>query len=839
MTTSNWISPLGGGEVSADKLGSHGARLTELSTLGLAVDPGFVITPGACAEVGANKGELTAGLRSAIAQGVAGLSDGTTLLAVRTGASGEMPGIPDNLTNVGLSRRVVEGLVAAEPTAEGAIWAEYASFIRSFGVAVLGIHDSRFARNDDDSAPASALATAYEGVLTAAGKDLPDDVGVQLELIIKAIYAGFHSHRARYYRKSHGLEDAAGVGITVQTMTKLASVSESGRGDFFSRNPKTGEVGLVGEWRPIGRADAAPLDALGTHHPQVLEALSAAGATLERHYRCAQQVTFSVRNGSLTFTDSRPAALSAQAQVQSVVDYVHEGLISQDEAILAVEPTTLERVMQPTVAADAPRRVIAHGLDASPGAASGRVVFHAEDCQEFLDRGEPTILVRNDTSPEDIQGMTVASGLLTARGGQTSHAAVLARSMGKPAVVGCTEIQVDYSRQLFYAGDSVVRRGDWITVDGSSGDVLDGQVKMDAPGTELEALQTLLAWADGKARLAVRANADSAADASRARGLGAMGIGLCRTEHMFFLPDALRAMRKMILADDPWARQRALNDILPMQRSVFADLFRAMDGLPVTVRLLDPPLHEFLPTRDEDISEIAASLGVRVDALQARLQRLKESNPMLGHRGVRLGISTPEVYKTQVRALFEAAVECVKGGTSVSIEILVPLVSMSSELEKMRALIAEVAEAVFAEHDQGVDYAVGAMVEVPRACLTAGDLALQADFFSVGTNDLTQLVYGFSRDDMSSFMPAYQRDGVLSADPMVQFDVDGVGAMVKRGVEDGRKASSQLGVGVCGEHGADPSGVKFFHQLGVDYVSCSPFRVPVARLAAAHAALTE
>jgi pyruvate,orthophosphate dikinase len=550
-----------------------------------------------------------------------------------------------------------------------------------------------------------------------------------------------------------------------------------------------------------------------------------------------QDIEFTIEQGRLYLLQTRTGKRTASAAVRIVVDFVEEGVITKREAIERVDPTSLEVVMRPTISPGARRKVVAKGLDASPGAACGRVVFQSSDCQLHFERDEPTVLVRLETSPEDIQGMTIAEGVLTARGGQTSHAAVVARGMGKPCVVGCTEIQVDYAREVFYAGDAVVKKGDWITIDGSTGEVLEGQVEMLAPDADSGDMSTLLGWADEVSALSVRANADTGHDALKSRQLGAVGIGLCRTEHMFFQPDALRVMRRMILADDPRARQLALNEILPMQRTMFQEIFTAMDGYPVTIRLLDPPLHEFLPQREADITEVANDLGVRAQLLRARLEQLHEVNPMLGHRGVRVGITTPEVYQTQVRAIMEAACTMSGEGVVVMPEIMIPLVGMTSELVRVRALVADMAEAVCAEYGMELSYSIGTMIEIPRAVLVAEDLAKHADFFSFGTNDLTQLTYGFSRDDMAKFFTHYQREGILATSPLATFDTEGVGQLVQMGVERGRGASPRLKVGVCGEHGGDPTGVGFFHSLGVDYVSCSPYRVPVARLAAAHASL--
>jgi len=876
MSDRRWIrsfddEAVEGGAADAALLGGKGAGLFEMRRLGLPVPPGFTLTTQACAWFFEHDQAWPDGLEAELSAAVNRLEVQTgrrfgddadpLLVAVRSGAAASMPGMMDTVLDLGLNDVTVRALAALpgvedRDEQERFAWDSYRRFVQMFGDVVLGVHYTRFSRarsrvlgeTELDQASAQqlqALVAAFHDVIRDAGHAFPQDPRKQLRQAVDAVFRSYNSHRARYYRKTHGIDDSAGTAVTVQAMAFGNRDARSGAGVAFTRNPKNGGPGPFGEWQPRGqgedvaggRTQPQALDTLAQALPQVATRLAEIGQQLESHYGDVQEIEFTVEQGQLWLLQVRRADRSAQAAVRIVVDLVKEGVITQVDALRRVEPSTLERLMRPAIAPDARRRVLATGLDASPGAAGGRVVFHAADCQTFLDRGEPTILVRNDTSPEDIQGMTIARGVLTARGGQTSHAAVVARSMGKPAVVGCTEIQVDYSRQVFYAGDSVVRRGDWITIDGSTGQVLEGQVPMIEPDMDEGALATLLSWADARAQLRVRANADNATDARRARTLGAVGIGLCRTEHMFFQPDALRAIRKMILADDPWARQRALNEILPMQRSMFLDLFREMDGLPVTIRLLDPPLHEFLPSREEDISDVAEALGVRVDALQARLDRLTETNPMLGHRGVRLGISTPTVYRTQTRALFEAAAEAVRQGVDVQPEVLVPLVALPTELARVRDLVVEVAEEVLAEHGVRLDYKVGTMIEVPRACTMAAQVARHADFFSFGTNDLTQLVYGFSRDDMNTFLPTYKREGILQGDPLVTFDVEGVGELVRLGVERGRQGRPGLQVGVCGEHGGDPVGVRFFHALGMDSVSCSPFRVPVARLAAAHAAL--
>ena len=769
----------------------------------------------------------------------------------------------DTVLNLGLNDASCAALSAQSGNPAFA-WDSYRRFVQMFGDVVLGIHYTRFSKVQDEFcgdrslnelsvAELQELTGKLQEVIAEFGHAFPQQPREQLRLAIDAVFKSYNSHRARYYRKTQGIPDEAGTAVNIQAMVFGNMGAESGTGVAFTRNPKTGAAGLFGEWLPNAQGEdvvagirtplpineASNLEGVSLEKamPDAYASLLGMQATLEGHFGDMQDIEFTIENRVLYLLQTRTGKRTAQAAVQIVVDLVQEGTISREEALGRIDPRNLEFVLRPVISPDAKKKVVAKGLDASPGAACGRVVFDSLECQEFFDRDEPTVLVRLETSPEDIQGMTVAAGVLTARGGQTSHAAVVARGMGKPCVVGCTDIQVDYARELFYAGDSVVRKGDWITIDGGTGEVMEGQVEMLAPQTDSGSMAILLEWADTFATLEVRANADTGADAERARQLGAVGIGLCRTEHMFFQPDALRAIRRMILADDPRSRQRALNDILPIQRQMFRELFIAMDGLPVTVRLLDPPLHEFLPERDADISEVARDLGVRSEALVVRLQQLHESNPMMGHRGVRVGITSPEVYKTQVRALFEAACELTKEGHVVLPEVMIPLVGIPAELKLMRTLAIDTAEEIIAQYGTGPEYKVGTMIELPRAALLAHEVAEYADFFSFGTNDLTQLTYGFSRDDMGKYFPDYQREGILVDSPLAVFDVQGVGQLVALATERGRSTKPQLKVGICGEHGGDPTGVGFFHDNGLDYVSCSPYRVPVARLAAAHAAL--
>ena len=621
----------------------------------------------------------------------------------------------------------------------------------------------------------------------------------------------------------------------------------SGTGVCFTRDPSNGEKFLYGEYLVNAQGEDVvagirtpqPIETMAQALPDAYQELVDNTELLEKHYKDMQDIEFTIERGKLYLLQTRTGKRSPGAAIQIAVDLVEEGVITKENALLSVKASSLELVLRPVIDPRAPKKVIAKGLDASPGAACGRVAFTSESVQEFVEQGEPAILVRLETSPEDIQGMTVAEGILTAQGGQTSHAAVVARGMGKPCVVGCTELLVDYGRELFYSGESVVSKGDWITIDGGSGEVMDGKVATLPPATRSDAVQTFLSWADDVAVLKVRANADNGLDATRSREMGAVGIGLCRTEHMFFQADALRAMRQMLLSRDDESRHRALQKILPIQREEFKDIFRSMNGLPVTIRLLDPPLHEFLPKRDEDIVLLAKDLGLRDGALKERLSQLHEMNPMMGHRGCRIGVTTPEIYQTQVRAIFEAASQLAAEGVVVIPEVMIPLISTAKELEICRAYVIEYAEEVLNRYGCNIDYKVGTMIELPRAAIKAKSIARHADFFSFGTNDLTQMTFGFSRDDMGKFLPFYLQEGVLEDNPLASFDIEGVGELVKMGTSRGRHANARLKVGVCGEHGGDPVGIQFFHKIGLDYVSCSPFRVPVARLAAAQAVLRQ
>lgn len=858
-------------------LGGKGANLAEMSTLGLPVPPGFTITTEVCMAFFNAGGTWVDGLANDIRGALQlletrtgkgfGSSSNPLLVSVRSGAPVSMPGMMDSILNLGLNDSTVEGLATQTGNPRFAYDA-YRRFVKMFGDVVLGVHYSLFNRAETDFRKGRTdeelsvedfkqLIQIYKDIIRSEKYEIPDDPKQQLELAIDAVFNSFNTRRARYHRKSQGIPDDTGTAVNVQAMVFGNMGEGSATGVCFTRDPKTGAKIFFGEWLPNAQGEDV---VAGTHTPlplnkesskdenastledampDVYKHLHEVQEILERHYKDMQDIEFTIEQGRLFLLQTRTGKRTPAAAIQIAVDLVQEGFISKEDALQKVDAASLELVLRPVLDPSAPKSVIAKGLDASPGAACGRVVFTSEAAQALHEKGDPSILVRIETSPEDIQGMTISEGIVTAQGGQTSHAAVVARGMGKPCIVGCTEILVDYERKLFYAGDSVIRAGDWITIDGASGEVMEGQVRTLPPATESDAVQTFLEWADDIAVLQVRTNADNGEDAARARELGAVGIGLCRTEHMFFQPEALRAMRQMLLAPSEEGRRRALKQILPLQREEFKEIFRSMNGLPVTIRLLDPPLHEFLPKRKEHMVALAEDLGLRDAALQERVNQLHELNPMMGHRGCRIGVTMPEIYQTQVRAIFEAACQLAKENIIVIPEIMIPLVSNAKELEVCRAYVVEVAEDILTRFGCAIEYKVGTMIELPRAALQAKSIARHAEFFSFGTNDLTQMTFGFSRDDMGKFLPFYLQEGILEENPLSTFDIEGVGELVKIGTQRGRHANARLKVGVCGEHGGDPKGIHFFHKIGLDYVSCSPFRVPVARLAAAQAVLAE
>ena len=665
-------------------------------------------------------------------------------------------------------------------------------------------------------------------------------------MAIEAVFKSWNNKRAIEYRKLHRIPDDWGTAVNVQTMVFGNMGFDSATGVAFTRDPSTGEKVLYGEYLPNAQGEDVvagirtpkPISELEKEMPEAYKQLVEIFDRLEKHYRDMMDLEFTIEKGKVYLLQTRVGKRSARAEVKIAVDMVKEGLITKEEAIMRVDPKRVEQLLHPMVDPKAPKNVIAKGLPASPGAASGKVIFDSEEAAELAEKGERIILVRDETSPEDIKGMARSKGILTSRGGMTSHAAVVARGIGTPCVVGAEEIEVDYGKEEFRVGDVTVKKGDVITIDGSTGEVMVGEVPTIDPEFFPE-FSELLEWADEFRWIGVRANADTPMDAERARKFGAEGIGLARTEHMFFEGERIYAMQEMILAKTKEEREKALSKLLPMQREDFKGLFKAMDGFPVTIRLLDPPLHEFVPKTEEQIKELSERTGVPAEEIKAKAEALREANPMLGHRGCRLGITYPEITEMQVRAIFEAACEAKKEGVKVYPEIMVPLVSIKKEIEIQKGIIDRIAREVMEETGIEIEYSVGTMIELPRAALTADEIAEVAEFFSFGTNDLTQTTFGFSRDDVGKFVPKYIELGLLEDDPFQVLDQRGVGQLVKVGVEKGRGTRPDLKVGICGEHGGEPTSVKFCHRVGMDYVSCSPFRVPVARLSAAQAVIEQ
>ncbi len=861
-------------------LGGKGANLAEMTRLGVPVPPGFTISTEVCASYQRHGGRIPAEVKKAALSALArverlmdrrfGDPADPLLVSVRSGARASMPGMMDTILNLGLNDTTVEGL-ARRADARSA-WDSYRRFVAMYGDVVLEVpHDlfeSRIearkrARNLDTDVELEAadwqqvVAEFREIVEEHTGSPFPQDPEEQLWGAIAAVFRSWENDRARRYRKIHGIPDSWGTAVNVQAMVFGNMGDDCATGVAFTRDPSTGAKHFYGEYlknaqgedvvagirtpqsinRASRREGQAELPTLEDEMPRAYRELVRIYKNLEQHYRDMQDIEFTIENGKLWMLQTRTGKRTTQAAVKIAVDMAKDGLISREEAVQRVDPHALDQLLHPTLDPEAERDVIARGLPASPGAACGRIVFSADEAEARAKGGEKVVLVRIETSPDDIHGMHAAQGILTARGGMTSHAAVVARGMGKCCVAGCGELQIDYANGSIRVRDHVLKGGDVITLDGSTGEVMRGEVPTVTP--ELGgAFDELMRWADRLRTLRVRTNADTPEDAQVARAFGAEGIGLCRTEHMFFEPNRILAVREMILAADGAARERALAKLLPMQRGDFEAIFQAMAGLPVTIRLLDPPLHEFLPQDDEEIAEVASALGRDAAALRAKVEALKEYNPMLGHRGSRLGISYPEIYRMQVRAIMEAACAVAAGGVRIHPEIMLPLITHVHELERLRALVeAEVAAVLADRPGLRVKPTIGTMIEVPRAALTADQLARFADFFSFGTNDLTQMGYALSRDDAGKFLPDYVESGILSDDPFVSVDEEGIGRLMQIGVSGGRATRPGLKVGICGEHGGDPKSILFCAKTGFDYVSCSPFRVPVARLAAAQAAL--
>ena len=878
-----WVYSFGAGhnEGRADMrnlLGGKGANLAEMATIGLPVPPGFTITADVCTAFYDNnrkypddlKGQVDAAL-TAVEKAV-GLNFGDKahplLVSVRSGARVSMPGMMDTVLNLGLNDITVEGLAKAADDPRFA-WDSYRRFIQMYGSVVLGVDHHRFeeiiehAKMDagvieDTALTAQQWREVVEGykdlVHQETGKPFPLDPQEQLWGAIGAVFGSWMNPRAITYRRLHDIPAAWGTAVNVQAMVFGNMGNDCATGVCFTRDPSTGENMFYGEYlvnaqgedvvagirtpqplsSSVAKAGEIPLEkAMPNAYAELMEVRS----TLEKHYKDMQDIEFTVQQNKLYMLQTRNGKRTAAASLRMAVEMAQEGLIDEAEAVMRVNPSSLDQLLHPMLDPKAARTLLGKGLPASPGAASGTVVFSADEAESRAAKGESVILVRIETSPEDIHGMHAAKGILTTRGGMTSHAAVVARGMGRPCVAGAGGISVDYNSQVLAAGGKFIRAGETITLDGATGEVFVGSVAMIEPAMSGD-FGTLMEWADKHRRMGVRANAETPMDAETARKFGAEGIGLCRTEHMFFDPERILAVRQMIISHSESGRRTALARLLPFQREDFRQLFTIMAGLPVTIRLLDPPLHEFLPHADQEMQEVADSLGTDVGTIRQRAEELKEANPMLGHRGCRLGIAYPEIYEMQARAIFEGAIAVAKEtGKAPHPEIMIPLVGMKKELEITRAQVDKTAAEVFKETGTTIEYSVGTMIELPRAAMLADKIAEVADFFSFGTNDLTQTVFGLSRDDAGKFLPQYVEAGILPKDPFVSIDIDGVGEMVRIAAEKGRSAKSNLKMGICGEHGGDPASIAFCEQVKLDYVSCSPFRVPVARLAAAQAAL--
>jgi pyruvate,orthophosphate dikinase len=883
--TSGWVYSFGGGGADGDAsmknlLGGKGANLAEMSALGLPVPPGFTITTEACTHYYKNgasypddlKGQVDAALKTVetLVGKRFGDAENPLLVSVRSGARASMPGMMDTVLNLGLNDETVAGLALLSGD-ERFAFDSYRRFIQMYSNVVLGLDHHMFEEILDDAKDRfgayvdtdltaddwkTVVADYKEAVERELGRPFPQDVGDQLWGAIGAVFASWMNDRAKFYRRMHDIPESWGTAVNVQSMVFGNMGPTSATGVAFTRNPSTGEHKLYGEFlinaqgedvvagirTPQSLTKAARLE-MDDDNPSMEEALpevfaqfKAVVERLERHYRDMQDIEFTVEQGKLYMLQTRNGKRTAKAALKVAVDMAAEGLITQKEAIARIEPASLDQLLHPTLDPSAERDVICTGLPASPGAATGKLVFNADEAERLGQAGEAVILVREETSPEDIHGMHAARGIVTARGGMTSHAAVVARGMGRPCVSGAGELQIDAKAGRFACKGRDFKAGDIITVDGSRGEVLAGAVKMIEPELTGD-FATLMSWADQVRRLKVRANAETPLDATTARKFGAEGIGLCRTEHMFFDADRIAAVREMILADDEAGRRAALAKILPMQRDDFVQLFTIMAGLPVTIRLLDPPLHEFLPHTEDDLKAVAEATGLDAAKLLRRAKDLHETNPMLGHRGCRLGVSYPEIYEMQVRAIFEAAVLVSRGGKAPTPEIMHPLVCKGEEMGFLRELTDRIAKVIMAESGMTLDYQVGAMIELPRAAIRADDLARSAEFFSFGTNDLTQTTFGISRDDSSRFLNAYLDKGIFERDPFVSLDIEGVGDLIRIAAERGRKTRPNIKMGICGEHGGDPASIAFCESVGLDYVSCSPYRVPIARLAAAQAAL--
>lgn len=886
-----WVYKFGNGKAegkASDKnlLGGKGANLAEMSSIGIPVPPGFTISTEVCTYYYANGKTFPADLAEQVKEGVAFCEsivgkkfadpNDPLLFSVRSGARISMPGMMDTVLNLGLTDETVKGLAKASGD-ERFAYDSYRRFIQMYSDVVMGVKHENFEhaltalkdkkgyKSDTDMTvdDLKELIAEYKKIGEKFGKPVPQDPNEQLWGGIGAVFMSWMVDRAIYYRKLNDIPEDWGTAVNVQTMVFGNAGDDSATGVCFSRDPSTGKNAFYGEFLIKAQGEdvvagirtpqqiskegkkerGSDLPCMEEAMPELYKQLCDIRETLEKHYRDMQDMEFTIQNGKLYMLQTRNGKRTAAAAVKMAVDMVNEGLIDKKTALMRVEPKQLDDLLHPTLDPKAKKdaikegRLLTQALNASPGAAVGQVVFSADDAEKWAEEGKKVVLVRVETSPEDIHGMHSSQGILTARGGMTSHAAVVARGMGTPAVCGAADVKVDYAAKKMTIKGVEIKEGDVITLDGTTGEVINGAVAL--KDAELTGdFGVFMGWADEVRKLKVRTNADTPHDAQVARKFGAEGIGLCRTEHMFFDPMRIKHMREMILAESEEARRAALAKLLPYQREDFKGLFLALEGLPVTIRLLDPPLHEFLPTKEPEQREIAKELGISLEAVQARVHQLHEANPMLGLRGCRLGLTYPEITEMQAQAIFEAAVEASKElGKQVEPEVMVPLIDTKKELDMMKAIIVKKAEEVMEKADVKFNYMVGTMIEMPRAALTADKVAETAEFFSFGTNDLTQTTLGMSRDDAGSFLPNYVAKGIFAKDPFKSIDEEGVGQLVQMAVEKGRKTRPNIKLGICGEHGGDPSTIDFCHRVGLTYVSCSPFRVPIARLAAAQAAV--
>ncbi len=886
-----------GGADMKNLLGGKGANLAEMSKIGIPVPAGFTITTEVCNEYYDNNEQYPEGLKEKVNEALKkvedvmdakfGDSSNPLLLSVRSGARVSMPGMMDTVLNLGLNDETVQGIISKSGN-ERFGWDSYRRFIQMYGDVVMGLKPETKEEEDPFEVIMEELKKQKKVELDIdltvddlkelvkkfkklikdkVGQDFPSDPMEQLWGAITAVFGSWNNDRAILYRQMNNIEDSWGTAVNVQSMVFGNMGDDCATGVAFTRDPSTGENIFYGEYLVNAQGEDVvagtrtpqnvtksssqkwakesdipeeerkkKFPSLEESMPEAYDELVKVYKKLESHYKDMQDIEFTIQNGKLWLLQTRNGKRTAVAAIVIAVDMVEEGLIDKNEALMRLEPEGLDQLLHPWFDPKAEKKVIAKGLPASPGAATGKVVFFADDAHDWKEKGERVVLVRIETSPEDLKGMHAAEGILTARGGMTSHAAVVARGMGKCCVSGCGALEVSYAKRQVKVGDLTLKEGDYISIDGSTGEVMEGKVSTVEPEVS-GTFATIMEWADESRKLLIRTNADTPHDATVARNFGAQGIGLCRTEHMFFEGDRITAMRKMILADDFEGRKSALEKLLPIQREDFYGILKAMEGLGVTIRLLDPPLHEFVPHDDASQKEMARELGVDVEKIKQKVEDLHETNPMLGHRGCRLGITYPEITEMQARAIFEAACQLDREGVDVKPEVMVPLVGSVNELKLQKDIIVKTAQKVMDEMDVKVDYLVGTMIEVPRAALTADEIGEVAEFFSFGTNDLTQMTFGFSRDDAGKFLREYIDKKIFARDPFQALDQNGVGQLVQMAVDKGKKVKPDLKLGICGEHGGEPSSIDFCHRVGLDYVSCSPFRVPIARLAAAQAAI--